>query len=98
MWANPAPESYIRKTVGIQALFDIARSIMAEMAPQKDFRSARFEERLRPTGRIDFADRFFQTSGTGRQRIRNCLELSLGLKSLSDIRADQEDYKRLVGG
>lgn len=94
-WKGANPDSYIRKTVGIQALFDLARSLMGGMVAKKDFRIARFEERLGPARHLDFADRFFQTSGTGRQRIRNCLELCLRLKTLADIGSDHEDYRRL---
>jgi DNA phosphorothioation-associated DGQHR protein 1 len=95
LWTDPNPDSLIRKTVGIQALFDLARIVTGEMVPQKDFRVGRFEERLQPASRLDFADRFFQTSGTGRQRIRNCLELCLRLKTLADITSDLDDYRRL---
>jgi DNA phosphorothioation-associated DGQHR protein 1 len=96
LWANASPESLIRKTVGVQALFDVARRVMGDMANKKNFREAEFEKTLEPAGRLDFADSFFQTSGTGRQRIRNCLELSLRLKALADINSDQDEYKRLV--
>jgi hypothetical protein len=96
LWTNASPESLIRKTVGIQALFDVARRVMGDMASKKNFREAEFEKTLEPAGRLDFADSFFQTSGTGRQRIRNCLELSLRLKTLADINSDQGEYKRLV--
>jgi DNA phosphorothioation-associated DGQHR protein 1 len=95
LWTDPNPDSLIRKTVGIQALFDLARILTREMVTQKDFRIGRFEERLQPASHLDFADPFFQTSGTGRQRIRNCLELSLQLKTLADITSDSKDYKRL---
>jgi len=95
LWTDPNPDSLIRKTVGIQALFDLARNLMSEMVVKKDFRVAQFEERLGPARRINFADPFFQTSGTGRQRIRNCLELSLRLKTMDDIRSDHENYRRL---
>src|SRR6266404_193539 len=97
LWTNVNPDAYIRKTVGIQALFDVAQRLIGEMVGRKDFRLTQFEERIRPAGQIDFADRFFQTSGTGRQRIRNCLELALRLKNLNEIRSDQDEYRRLVG-
>ena len=97
LWTDINPDSYIRKTVGIQALFDLARSLMGEVVISKDIRTSRFEERLAPAGRIDFTDRFFQTSGTGRQRIRNSLELAVGLKNLNDIDRDNDDYRRLIG-
>ena len=96
MWKNATPDSYIRKTVGIQALFDVLGEIVREMAEKRDFRVARFEEKLARAARVDFADRFFQTSGTGRQRIRNTLQLCLGLKTLDNLKVDTEDYRRIA--
>jgi len=94
-WRGATNNSYIRKTVGVQALFDLARNIMGEMVGEKDFSVARFEERLGPARGLDFADSFFQTSGTGRQRIRTCLELCVGIKTLNDIALDHDNYVRL---
>ena len=97
LWQDANPDSYIRKTVGIQALFEIVRSLMGQMVTQKDFRVAQFEQRIKPARRVDFADRFFQSSGAGRQRIRNTLEVSLRLRQLTDIPPDQQaDYRRLT--
>jgi DNA phosphorothioation-associated DGQHR protein 1 len=96
LWMRARPGSYIRKTVGIQALFDLARRVMKDMADKKDFRTAEFERTLQFAARVDFADSFFQTSGTGRQRIRNCLELSLGFKTLNEIGPDRQEYERLT--
>jgi DNA phosphorothioation-associated DGQHR protein 1 len=98
LWSKAKPQSYIRKTVGIQALFDIARKIMGDAAKEKNFRQARFENILEPAGLIDFEDSFFQTSGTGRQRLRNCLELSLNLQTWDKIDKDVDEYKRLLQG
>jgi DNA phosphorothioation-associated DGQHR protein 1 len=95
LWRDADAESLIRKTVGIQALFDLARIIMGEMVSKKDFRVAKFEEILKPAKRIDFTDTFFQSSGTGRQRIRNCLELCTGYKNLAAITSDRDAYKRI---
>ena len=96
IWTKASSESLIRKTVGIQALFDVARTVMGDMANKKNFREVEFEKMLEPAGHLDFADSFFQTSGTGRQRIRNCLELSLKLKTIADIESDRDQYNRLV--
>ena len=98
LWEGAQSDSYIQKTVGIQALFDLARKLIPEMVPQKDFRVSVFEERLKPAQRIDLSSNFFQTSGTGRQRLRNALELSLGLRDMSDLSsAEQSEYRRLLG-
>lgn len=97
LWKDVNPDSYIRKTVGVQALFDVARDLMDEFVAKKDFRINLFEQRLEPARRINFADGFFQTSGTGRLRIRNTLNLCLGIKTFDEIRSDREEYKRLIG-
>ncbi len=90
--------SYIRKTVGIQALFDILRLICPEAIAAKDVSQQFFARKLAPCKSINFADDFFQASGTGRQRIRNALELKLGLKTLPEINeADRPTYKRISG-
>jgi len=82
MWRNDG-RSYIRKTVGIQALFDILRLICTEAVEQKDVSQEFFVRRLEPCAHIDFADDLFQASGVGRQRIRNSLELCLRLRTLA---------------
>ncbi len=88
--------SYIRKTVGIQALFDILRLICPDAIAAKDVSEQFFLQRLVPCGSINFTDDFFQASGTGRQRIRNTLELKLGLKTLAEINeADRPAYERI---
>ena len=98
LWKNAVPDSLIRKTVGVQALFDLARTLMVETVTKKDSRTAEFEKRLSPAHRVDFSDSFFQTSGTGRQRIRTSLEISLGIKKLADVNKHQEQYARLLAG
>ncbi|MCP9468740.1 MAG: DNA phosphorothioation-associated DGQHR protein 1 [Nitrospira sp.] len=90
--------SYIRKTVGVQALFDILRLICPDAIAAKDVSEQFFARKLAPCGSINFADDFFQASGTGRQRIRNTLELKLGLKTLTEINeADRPAYERICG-
>jgi DNA phosphorothioation-associated DGQHR protein 1 len=96
LWRDASSASYIHKTVGIQALFDISRDVMPDLVNRKDIRTDRFATILKAASRIDYSDRFFQTSGTGRQRIRTCLELALGLKVLDEIKVDREDYERLL--
>jgi DNA phosphorothioation-associated DGQHR protein 1 len=96
LWKNASSDSLIRKTVGVQALFDLARKIMVEVVEKKDSRIPEFETKLRRASGVDFSDSFFQTSGTGRQRIRNCLELSIGLKTLDSITKNRDEYERLL--
>jgi len=98
-WDKATPESYIRKTVGVQALFDIARTILRDGATAKDFSASRFENRMQPASVIDFSDSFFQTSGTGRQRIRSTIQLALNWITLNDLKEDHRSvYQRLTNG
>ena len=79
-WLAPAPESFIIKTVGVQALFDILRKIAPEAYAAEDLRVPFFEDRLRPAAAINFADeRFRVPSGSGRSIIRRAMEAALGL-------------------
>lgn len=95
LWKDDA-ESYLQKTVGIQALFDVFRSIVRESLEKRTIKEEFFLEKLKPCAIVDFMDSFFQqASGTGRQRIRNCLELCLGIRTLDEIKSDQEQYRRL---
>ncbi|MDA1142047.1 MAG: DGQHR domain-containing protein [Planctomycetota bacterium] len=96
LWKTDS-SSYIRKTVGIQALFDVLKLICTEAMNAKDVSREFFARRLAPCSAVDFADDFIQASGTGRQRIRNILEICLGLRQLQDVKkeADRDTYKRL---
>jgi DNA phosphorothioation-associated DGQHR protein 1 len=90
--------SYIRKTVGMQALFDILRLICPEAIAAKDVSQQFFVRRLASCKSINFTDDFFQASGKGRQRIRNALELKLELKTLVEMNEpDRPTYKRISG-
>jgi DNA phosphorothioation-associated DGQHR protein 1 len=90
--------SFIRKTVGIQALFDVFRLICAEAISAKDISKQFFAKRMAACRAIDFADDFFEASGRGRQRIRNAIELKLDLRTLADLdKTDVPTYKRICG-
>jgi DNA phosphorothioation-associated DGQHR protein 1 len=84
--------SFIRKTVGIQALFDVLRVISPRAIRAKDISQEFFAQQIAPGKDINFANDFFEASGRGRQRIRNAIELKLGLKALTDI--DPEDLPK----
>jgi hypothetical protein len=102
VWKQASPRSYIRKTVGVQALFDIGRVLSSEAVQKRTVSVNFFAQRLEHARRIDFADTFFQASGTGRTRIRTTLELALGLRRRSDLdenarlRRDAAEYRRLL--
>jgi DNA phosphorothioation-associated DGQHR protein 1 len=97
-WKKATPDSYIRKTVGVQALFDVARPLMFEQVEKRDFREEKFYERLKPAAHIDFADRHFEASGRGRQWIRTSIELCIGLRSMDSVKMDdRESFRKIVG-
>jgi hypothetical protein len=96
-WKDRPEIGYIRKTVGVQALFEILRKICPEILGSKDVSKESIKKRLQPAAVIPFQDDFFQASGTGRQRIRNCIEICLGLRQLNEVEpeAERPSYRRL---
>jgi DNA phosphorothioation-associated DGQHR protein 1 len=95
-WKRAEKDSYIRKTVGVQALFDIARKTFRERVEQKDFSLSTFERMLKPASQIDFADRHFEASGRGRQWIRTSIELAMRLRNWDTIKPDDEKAFRAI--
>lgn len=78
-WSKAAPGSFIVKTVGIQALFDVLRKrIEAIVVHERDIQVQRFEKLLAPASAIDFSDVSFRNaSGSGRSAIRRAIEARL---------------------
>jgi DNA phosphorothioation-associated DGQHR protein 1 len=74
-WAPASPASFIRKTVGVQDLFDVLRKIALGAVESRDIRVVAFEERLAPAATIDFAaEQYRVPSGSGRSIIRRAIE------------------------
>jgi DNA phosphorothioation-associated DGQHR protein 1 len=79
-WSRAGEGSFIFKTVGVQALFDVLRKICLKAYEGKDISAHYFKEILAPAGTIDFADeRFRNASGSGRSAIKREIEERLGL-------------------
>lgn len=98
LWSGSPEKSYIQKTVGIQAIFDLLKALAPEAISQKDISEDFFRKRLSKSKGIDFGDDFFQASGTGRKRIRGILEICAGLKELGELsQEEQEKCGRLLG-
>lgn len=71
LWRVAAPPSYIRKTVGIQALFDILRIVLAkEQLTAARFSRSALTQRLKPCEALDPQGDKYQASGIGRSEIR----------------------------
>lgn len=87
-WKNAPANSFIRKTVGVQALFDIFREIAGSMYAngEGDMTQKAFEARLRPASQVDFANiRFQNASGSNRTAIRRIIRVNLGLLSAEKL-------------
>jgi len=85
-WSSGEAGTFIYKTVGIQALFDVMGLLAPKGVQEKRVSVSYFKEELGLAGSLDFSDVFFKNaSGTGRTVIRNCIELKMGRKDLSDM-------------
>ena len=75
-WNGAKTGSYILKTVGVQALFDILRRKLASHSVEaRDVRVAYFREKLEPASDIDFSEQRFRVpAGSGRSIIRKAIE------------------------
>lgn len=85
VWKEFDPKSYIYKTVGIQALFDLLKRILEKNIIYK---TSEFIPFLVPALEYDFSNDSIQASGIGRRDIRNILLYSAGLISTSDLKND----------
>ena len=76
------PDSYLTKTVGMQALFDTLRTLAPSALDERDFSKDWFTARLAPIAEIDFShEAFQQASGQGRTQIRNSIAVLLNLRN-----------------
>jgi DNA phosphorothioation-associated DGQHR protein 1 len=96
-WSKSGDRSYIKKTVGIQALFDILKILLNQLienTPEFDKRILNvdyFVNKLGPASYIDYSDDFFQASGKGRGRIKNCIGVCANLFAVEDLRISSEE-------
>lgn len=96
LWKNAPQNSYVTKTVGIQAIFDVLKLILRKentVTPNR----IDFDRYLINAFSIDFTDKFFQSSGIGRGRIRNIMGLSMGLIDREKIKkTDMPFYDQIL--
>lgn len=91
--------SFINKTIGIQALFAVLRNILLlKLDIDKNISKDYFSEFIAKFSSIDFTDNFFTASGIGKSRIQNIILISIGFKSIDDIKneSDKNNYIRLL--
>lgn len=90
-WDGAKPESFIIKTVGIQALLDILRKICVDAIEVKNISVDYFANRLAGAKEVDFGSTIFQNaSGSGRTKIRKCIEIHIGMLSFDDLKPDDD--------
>lgn len=73
-WKTATEGSFITKTVGVQALFDILQTIAGNAYDQRNISADYFSRKLEPAGGIDFSvEKFRNASGSGRSTIRKAI-------------------------
>jgi DNA phosphorothioation-associated DGQHR protein 1 len=84
-WKQATPDSFITRTVGLQALFDVLRKIVLEPINGRYLGAGWFEKRLKPAAALRFDTAEYRVpSGVGRQRIRRAMEECLNYDSAAE--------------
>lgn len=79
-WGNISTGSFIVRTVGVQAVFDILRKLAPQAYEDRDISVGYFVDKIDAARRIDFSDeKFKNASGSGRTFIRKTIERQIGL-------------------
>ncbi|MFA0471870.1 DGQHR domain-containing protein [Vibrio sp. 10N.222.51.E8] len=76
--------SYLYKTIGIEALFNLLKKYLA--INNNVFKVDDFNTFCSPIWTIDFSVDFFTASGIGKSRVSNALLLSTGIKDVKDVK------------
>lgn len=97
LWAQATPKSYIKKTAGLQALFEVLVDLLKNFEKDRDISVQFFSNYLSKASHVDFGADFFQSSGKGKTRIKNALELAMEVKTPEEVpQNDRDDYVRVV--
>lgn len=87
-WGNASTRSFITRTVGILALFDILRcALLLKRVDVKDIKRTS-TTLLAKASAIDFSDNYFHASGAGRVRIRKIMEYATELRNPAELGED----------
>ena len=82
IWQGAGDESYLFKTVGVQALFDVLKALLAKYPPTaENYSLEALVTRLKPCMGLDSNGEKYQASGIGRSAIRNELLAALNLRA-----------------
>lgn len=80
IWSPAGQNSYLKKTVGIQAAFDILRELLVSRAASAaNYSTEALEILLAPCSELDPAGDKYQASGIGRSEIRKELKHAIGM-------------------
>lgn len=80
IWTPAGANSYLKKTVGIQATFDMLRDILSTRAiTAANYSQSALESMLAPCAALDPDGDKYQASGIGRSEIRRELKQAIGL-------------------
>lgn len=88
-WARAKDSSYIIRTVGIQACFDVLSMLASDVMRDRDISAERFTGILAPAAKSDFSLDYYQASGIGRTRLRRKLLFDLKLLPEAELSADE---------
>lgn len=102
-WRNLQADSksLIRKTAGVQALFQVLKELLPAQLLNKNLDLSTWEVVLAGAGVLDFENSsLFESSGRGRARIRDAILVAIGRKQLVEIKDEQfRNYlQQLVSG
>lgn len=97
LWANSKRGSFIVKTIGLQASFDILRKLCSAALTGKDVSVGYFESRLANLRDVDFDHVAFRNaSGAGRANIRKFIEVQIGILGIESIAPNDNLYNLIV--
>ena len=79
-WDDADDDSFIRRAIGVQAIFDVLRKIAGRPLEARDISVRFFTSVLEGARAVDFSEqRFRNPSGSGRTAIRRAIEEAIGL-------------------
>lgn len=84
IWKSQLKRSFITRTVGVLALFDVLREAIKVNRIDIDNIDSTTRILFKDVRGINFADDFFHASGAGRVRIKNVLKQITGLSETTD--------------
>lgn len=97
LWNEMHFKSYIRKTVGIQALFEVLKKLMSNFEINKNASYDFFYDYIIKLKDLDFTQ--MEASGIGKTRIRTSILIKLELIDIESIDnvEDKKFYKEFLG-